>query len=188
MQRGEMAFGRYLRVRVLINISKPLKRGSKITAICGENILAIFKYERLPDFCYICSQLDHQKLECDEVMKIRKIGGKVKRKYGPWMRTASSDFLTTKKENQATKLVERDHNFKRIVTRRDVSCKETTRRFGGKWSKNTDHGGGQTERVACEKQVYNKGWGWKGKAIMLDSGESGDDSGNEQNSPHQSTN
>ena len=45
MQRGEMAFGRYLQVRVLINISKSLKRGSKITVICGENILAIFKYE-----------------------------------------------------------------------------------------------------------------------------------------------
>ena len=79
VEGGQMAFGRYLRVRVLINISKPLKRGSRITAMGGENILAIFKYERLPDFCYLYGRLDHQELECDEVVKMRKIGAKAKR-------------------------------------------------------------------------------------------------------------
>ena len=40
----QMAFGRYLRVRVVVNISKPLKRGSRIALTGGESILAIFKY------------------------------------------------------------------------------------------------------------------------------------------------
>ena len=75
---GQMAFGRYLRVRVSININKPLKRGSKIALSGGESILAIFKYERLPDFCYICGRLTHQELECDEVVKMRKMGGRAK--------------------------------------------------------------------------------------------------------------
>ena len=45
VEEGQMAFGRYLRVKVSINISKPLKRGSKITVTKGESTLAIFKYE-----------------------------------------------------------------------------------------------------------------------------------------------
>ena len=56
---GQMVFGHYRRVRVSINISKPLKRGSKIALSGGESILTIFKYERLLDFCYICGRLDH---------------------------------------------------------------------------------------------------------------------------------
>ena len=48
-------------------------------------VMAIFKYERLPDFCYVCGRLDHQELECDEVVRIKKTGGKVHREYGPWM-------------------------------------------------------------------------------------------------------
>ena len=84
-ERGQMALGRYLRVRVSINISKPLKRGSRIALSGGESILAIFKYERLSDFCYICGRLTHQELECDEVVKMRKMGEKAKREYGPWM-------------------------------------------------------------------------------------------------------
>ena len=72
------------------------------------------------------------------------------------MRTESSDFLTIKKKNQATALVKGDHSFKRTIIRRDVSCKKTARRLGGKWSKNTDHSGAQKEMVARDKQVCNK--------------------------------
>ena len=73
---GQMAWGRYLRVRISINISKPLKRGSKIIVARGETVFAIFKYERLLDFCYICGRLDHWESKCDMVVRMRKIEAK----------------------------------------------------------------------------------------------------------------
>ncbi|XVF86575.1 hypothetical protein PTKIN_Ptkin18bG0053000 [Pterospermum kingtungense] len=30
----------------------------------GQKALALFKYERLPDFCYLCGRLDHQEQDC----------------------------------------------------------------------------------------------------------------------------
>ncbi|XWS39417.1 hypothetical protein CRYUN_Cryun18bG0052800 [Craigia yunnanensis] len=75
----QMAWGRYLRVRVAINISKPLKRGSTIAVEGKGNTLAIFKYEKLPDFCYVCGCLDYQELKCDEVITVKKQEGSKER-------------------------------------------------------------------------------------------------------------
>ena len=80
---GQMAWGRYLRVRVIINIKKPLKRGSKVTILGGDNVIAVFKYEKLPDFCYMCGCLDHQENDCDKVVSLLKDGGKIRKEYGP---------------------------------------------------------------------------------------------------------
>ena len=47
----QMAWGCYLCVRVAINISKPLKTGRKIAVEGKDSMLAVFKYEKLFDFC-----------------------------------------------------------------------------------------------------------------------------------------
>ena len=52
-------WGRLLRVRVNVDITKKLIRGKKINIEGGENRWVIFKYERLPNFCYRCGMLDH---------------------------------------------------------------------------------------------------------------------------------
>ncbi|XWS10674.1 hypothetical protein CRYUN_Cryun38cG0017700 [Craigia yunnanensis] len=54
-----MAWGRYLCVRIVIDIRKLLKRGRKIVVPGGGNELVIFKYEKLPNFYYVCCRLDH---------------------------------------------------------------------------------------------------------------------------------
>ena len=73
VEGGQIAWGRYLRVRVIIDISKPLKRGSKIVVPRGGNELVIFKYEKLPDFCYVCGRRDHQEIECDSALNMKKL-------------------------------------------------------------------------------------------------------------------
>ena len=83
----QMAWGRYLRVRVVKDITKPLKRGSKLAVVGQGSVIAVFKYERLPDFCYICGCLDHQELDCDDAVRMTIADGKVKREYGLWLRT-----------------------------------------------------------------------------------------------------
>ena len=42
----------FMRVRVIIDISKPLSRGQKITLDDDSVCWVSFKYERLPNFCY----------------------------------------------------------------------------------------------------------------------------------------
>ena len=55
---GKRAWGRYLKIRVSINVSKPLKQGKMMTVVGGGKVLATFRYERLADYCYTCSKLD----------------------------------------------------------------------------------------------------------------------------------
>ncbi|XVF20671.1 hypothetical protein REPUB_Repub12eG0021900 [Reevesia pubescens] len=50
LSEGDVAWGRFLRVRVNINITKPLKRFSKVHVSEGGQTTILFKYERLPDF------------------------------------------------------------------------------------------------------------------------------------------
>ncbi|XP_060971235.1 uncharacterized protein LOC133037758 [Cannabis sativa] len=57
----------YLRVRVLINIEKPLKRRMKIYYTKEDYFWANFKYERVPTFCFICGILGHNERFCPRV-------------------------------------------------------------------------------------------------------------------------
>ncbi|GMN44333.1 hypothetical protein TIFTF001_013533 [Ficus carica] len=57
--------GMYMRLRVQIDVSKPLRRGA--TVQLGSNGVMVwtsFKYERLPDFCFGCGRIGHGRLEC----------------------------------------------------------------------------------------------------------------------------
>ncbi|XP_060969593.1 uncharacterized protein LOC133036849 [Cannabis sativa] len=54
--------GPYLRMRILLDVNFPLRRGLNLQFIkTGREIIKwlFFKYERLPDFCYFCGKLDH---------------------------------------------------------------------------------------------------------------------------------
>lgn len=49
----------YMRVRVWIDLSKPLKRKMKIRKAGDEGFWINFKYENVPTFCFICGILGH---------------------------------------------------------------------------------------------------------------------------------
>lgn len=55
----------YMRIRVAIDVSNPLKRCKKIRKAYGSSFLANFKYEKLGFFCFICGRLGHTKSFCD---------------------------------------------------------------------------------------------------------------------------
>ncbi|KAL8494414.1 hypothetical protein ACS0TY_025284 [Phlomoides rotata] len=57
-------FSRSVRVRVKVDLLKPVKRGTKLE-ISNSSVWVPFKYERLPSFCYICGLMGHMKRECD---------------------------------------------------------------------------------------------------------------------------
>ncbi|KAI5019754.1 hypothetical protein ZWY2020_044642 [Hordeum vulgare] len=77
-----MAPGKYLRVQVRIDISKPLMRG--VTLDMGEGVKGHwcrFEYEYLPDFCYRCGFLDHVDKDC----KIT-LGRDETPQFGSWLK------------------------------------------------------------------------------------------------------
>ena len=50
---------KFMRVRVDLEIDKPLRRGAYITSLDGERLWLSFKYKRLPIVCFICGKLGH---------------------------------------------------------------------------------------------------------------------------------
>ena len=66
MDANEKGFclGKFIRIRVLMDISMPLCQGRKV--LLGEYGLkwVDFKYERLPIFYYLCGRIDHDERDC----------------------------------------------------------------------------------------------------------------------------
>lgn len=74
----------YLRVRVTMDLSKPLKRRMKIRMTGNDWFWIAFKYENVPTFCFICGLLGHSDKFCSRLFDTSE--GEIVRPYGPWMR------------------------------------------------------------------------------------------------------
>ncbi|XVF51215.1 hypothetical protein PTKIN_Ptkin04bG0166900 [Pterospermum kingtungense] len=81
------------RLRVYININKPLKRQKILAVEGGEKVRVRFRYERLPDFCFTCGKLDHQEAECGIFIRMKKDGLAISRMFGPWLRAENMNIL-----------------------------------------------------------------------------------------------
>ncbi|XVF23412.1 hypothetical protein REPUB_Repub13aG0035700 [Reevesia pubescens] len=53
-----------MRIRVKINIHKPLKRVAKVVLSGQASLLVQLRYERMSDFCFVCSCLDPLESDC----------------------------------------------------------------------------------------------------------------------------
>lgn len=73
----------YMRVRIKIDVRKPLKRKKKIIKKDGSEIVVECKYERLGEFCFSCGLVSHT----DRFCRLNNSGddGKVK-DWGRWLR------------------------------------------------------------------------------------------------------
>ncbi|XP_030941646.1 uncharacterized protein LOC115966576 [Quercus lobata] len=76
----------FMRVRVALPISKPLRRGSYIADSSGERTWVNFKYERLPIFCFFCGLLEQDVRHCANHFSVEKNGGEVDYQYGEWLK------------------------------------------------------------------------------------------------------
>ncbi|KAM0891956.1 hypothetical protein ACQ4PT_026068 [Festuca glaucescens] len=90
----DYAAGEYLRIKVKINISKPLMRGMMIqVGEDGRSKWCPFEYEFLPEFCYICGIIGHDDKSC--LLPAKK--GEEKQ-FGSWLRA-----FIPKKQNSGEK-------------------------------------------------------------------------------------
>ncbi|TXG67034.1 hypothetical protein EZV62_008309 [Acer yangbiense] len=92
--KSRECWDKFIRVKVQIDISKPLKRWLRLKLGKAEEIVVIgLKYERLPDFCYACGRIGHDIKECiDEEAKKGALDGSPT-KYGQWVKALGLERL-----------------------------------------------------------------------------------------------
>ena len=78
--------GRFVRVRVTVNIQKPLCRGRVVSLDDGKDLWIPFKYERLPNLCFYCGCLTHDDRSCNARNESEVNLTPEKLQYGPWIK------------------------------------------------------------------------------------------------------
>ncbi|KAK6126675.1 hypothetical protein DH2020_039583 [Rehmannia glutinosa] len=83
-------FDRSVRIKVMVNVTKPLKRGIKIKTDDGNSMWIPIMYERLPSFCYICGCVGHIKRDCSVDDEADEFAGLEDDElpYGDWLRAS----------------------------------------------------------------------------------------------------
>lgn len=74
----------YMRIRVAIDVSKPLKRGKRIKKPDGTSFVTCFKYERLHIFCFLCGRVGHSERFCDDLFSTDTTN--MVREWGVWLK------------------------------------------------------------------------------------------------------
>ncbi|KAL3345960.1 hypothetical protein AABB24_024754 [Solanum stoloniferum] len=87
--------GRYTRLKVMMNISKPLPRG-KLIKLRGDTTWVELRYENLPCVCFYCGILGLNEKTCVQRAKDIRSDTLKKDQFGAWLkaenRVASADY------------------------------------------------------------------------------------------------
>lgn len=83
VEEDDVGWGKYLRVRVNLDLTKPLARGRKVT-LMGEHYWIPIRYEKIPRVCFACGCIIHDTKTCNS-LKAQNGGGN---QFGPWMRAS----------------------------------------------------------------------------------------------------
>ena len=78
----------FLRVRVTIDVSKPLCRGRVISLDSGKEWWVPFKYERLPSLYFWCGCLTHDDRDCRLWIESEGSLSSESHQFDPWLKAA----------------------------------------------------------------------------------------------------
>nr|GME00553.1 uncharacterized protein LOC109189671 [Ipomoea batatas] len=83
----------YYRIRVALNIAKPLRKGMRLKKNNGEWFSTEFRYERLPTFCFLCGLIGHGEKLC--VKSLEGEAQQQERPFGPALRAGNRRNIPT---------------------------------------------------------------------------------------------
>jgi hypothetical protein len=112
-----IGWGRCLRIRVQVDITKPLERGRALE-LNGKMVWANLRYEKLPHFCFSYGRIFHKNLQCNENRYSKQGTEPSPKQWGTWLRAEDMRF---------------NHGYSRHGGRRGGSpadTEETNRREG----------------------------------------------------------
>lgn len=82
---GGSSLGQFARVRVFLNITRPLRKFIRIKTEWNEDdVIILLVYEKLPDFGYACEMVGHTLRDCYDDSADRS-----SHEFGPWLRAAT---------------------------------------------------------------------------------------------------
>ncbi|KAK4413609.1 hypothetical protein Salat_2773600 [Sesamum alatum] len=79
-------WGSSLRIRVSLDITKPLRRVLKLRTSMGDELLLSLSYKRLPNYCYLCGRLGHLSKSCAMQFVDGFVDPGINVPFGPWLR------------------------------------------------------------------------------------------------------
>ena len=79
----------FLRVKVALPISKPIRRGGFLMGLDGNRHWVDYKYERLPVFCHFYGILGHDLRHCPAHYEESKRSTTLEYQYGDWLRASN---------------------------------------------------------------------------------------------------
>ena len=85
---GEMKGGNFMRVRVEVDIIKPLCGGRKISWDQSSEGWVVFMYERLPNICYCCGIVSHDDKDCLLWLNSKGALQIEEQQFKPWIRAS----------------------------------------------------------------------------------------------------
>ena len=86
--KTDVGSGDFLRLRVNMDITKPLRRFIIVSGTGGQpDIKVRLAYERLPTFCYECGLIGHSDIECKKP-NTETDGESSRKQYGEWLRVS----------------------------------------------------------------------------------------------------
>ncbi|XP_073049463.1 uncharacterized protein [Primulina eburnea] len=84
-QIGNDRRSRFVRIRLCLNITNPIKKCIRIKPTRdADGIIVLLVYEKLPDFCYACGRVGHSLRECEDLTVDKSLPS-----FGTWLRAVS---------------------------------------------------------------------------------------------------
>ncbi|KAL0378827.1 UNVERIFIED_CONTAM: hypothetical protein Sradi_3188200 [Sesamum radiatum] len=102
----QFMWGSSMRLRVALDISKPLKRFLRLRTVRGEGSIVSFTYERLPNFCYLCGLLGHIDRNCERRYEDGFVNPGEELQYGEWLRAPTYRSIIRQGEGLANSWME----------------------------------------------------------------------------------
>ncbi|XP_058741861.1 uncharacterized protein LOC131614267 [Vicia villosa] len=147
--------GRFLRIKVSIDLNQPLKRGTMVR-FKEKNLRIYFKYERLPTFCFVCGKVGHQLKDCDSVEDLSEEGfeelDEQELSYGTWLRASPLPKITDEQRKKETKSSSCSKSLFNVSSGQSgCGSKNKEKEGDGEVEQKKDENGGKGKEVVQEK-------------------------------------